>query len=234
MSTPGYFELRKMDPEHTDQVPLPPAWLKLVLSDPGERVLEIGCGLGAVLNFLKEKGYQNLVGVDVDQAAVTKCLEDGLEALLISDLLEYLASGDEPFDLVLMLHVLEHLEKKEIIPVLKAIRERMSHGGRIVVSVPNAQSSTGSYWAYEDFTHSTIFTAGSLYHVLAASGFSQVQLIDPLGLAGLGLVKALLRRPLVALYGWARTVINKVTGSSWHAPSPDVYTFEVKAVAYKR
>ncbi|MDF1535903.1 MAG: class I SAM-dependent methyltransferase [bacterium] len=234
MSTPGYFDLRRMNPPGPDEIAEPPEWLEEVLTDPGERVLEVGCGSGVVLKTLRDRGYFALVGVDVDQWAVTHCREAGLDVRLISSIQEFTGTIDERFDLVLMLHVLEHLEKDQIIASLTAIRSRMAAGGRIVVSVPNAQSPTGGYWAYEDFTHSTIFTSGSLYHVLSAAGFTRIELVDPVGLAGLGPVKAALRKALVSLYGWTRTLVNRMTGSSWHGPSPRVYTFEVKAVAYNR
>lgn len=32
-----------------------------------DRVLEIGCGMGRFLLMLQEKGYTNLVGVDIDK-----------------------------------------------------------------------------------------------------------------------------------------------------------------------
>ena len=234
MSSSGYFDLRRMSPAGPGSTADSPAWLNEGLTDPGDRVLEVGCGLGTVLKVLRDKGYDALVGVDVDQGAVTHCLEAGLDARLISSIQEFIDTTEERFDLVLMLHVLEHMEKNEIVPALIAIRSSMSKEGRIVVSVPNAQSPTGSYWAYEDFTHSTIFTSGSLYHVLSAAGFTQIKLVDPVGLAGLGPIKSILRRMLVTLYGWTRTQINRVTGSSWHDPSPRVYSFEVKAVAYNQ
>jgi SAM-dependent methyltransferase len=234
MSGPGYFDLRRMEPESSCQGVRLPAWLPDVLGDKEERVLDVGCGLGGVLNSLREKGFRNVVGVDVDEAAVNSCKEAGLKVELISDVVEYMVSYSGQFDLVLMLHVLEHLEKKDIIPALKMIREKLSPGGRVVVSVPNAQSPTGSYWAFEDFTHSTIFTSGSLYYVLAAAGFDRIEFVDPSGIAGLGRGKALLRTFLVAMYGWSRKLLNRVAGSSWHHPSPEIYTFEVKAVAYNR
>lgn len=234
MSKPGYFDLRNMNPEGPEPGTEPAAWIEEMLINPGGRVLEVGCGLGTVLKFLEDRGYDALIGVDVDRKAVTRCREAGLDVHLISSIQEFTHSTVERFDLVLMLHVLEHLEKNEIVSALTAIRSIMAEGGRIMVAVPNAQSPTGAYWAYEDFTHSTIFTSGSLYHVLSAAGFTQIELIDPFGLAGLGPVKVVLRRMLITLYDWTRKLLNRVTGSSWHQPSPRVYTFEVKAVAYNR
>ena len=87
------------------------------------------------------------------------------------------------------------------------------------------------YWAYEDFTHTTIFTAGSLYFVLRSAGFEQVKFIDPTGCAGSSTLGRILRRALVC---WYRTKIafwNRVTGSSFHLPSPQIFTFELKALA---
>ncbi len=50
--------------------------------------------------------------------------------------------------------------------------------------MPNAQSHTGCYWAYEDFTHNTLFTAGSLLYVLKMAGFAHIEIIDKDALVG--------------------------------------------------
>lgn len=41
--------------------------------------------------------------------------------------------------------------------------------------MPNAQSNTDCYWAYEDFTHYTLFIAGSLLYVLREAGFTNIE-----------------------------------------------------------
>jgi len=60
--------------------------------------------------------------------------------------------------------------------------------------VPNAQSPVGCYWAYEDFTHTTLFTAGSLYYVLKMAGFKEITFVDPLCIEGLPLWKKMVRK----------------------------------------
>lgn len=47
--------------------------------------------------------------------------------------------------------------------------------------VPNAQSYTGAYWRYEDFTHNIMFTAGSSTYVLRSAGFENIEFLDPDG-----------------------------------------------------
>ena len=71
------------------------------------------------------------------------------------------------------------MPKHEIIPLLIKVRSLLTQSGSLLVMVPNAQSNTGSYWAYEDFTHHTLFTAGSLYFVLRQAGFDSVEFVDP-------------------------------------------------------
>jgi hypothetical protein len=104
-------------------------------------------------------------------------------------------------------------------------------GGQLIVMVPNAQSNTGCYWAYEDFTHSTLFTAGSLYYVLCAAGFSQVEFIDIDCTAGMKPFKKLMKKCLLGLYIFHFGFWNKVTASAFHSPSPQIFSYEIKAIA---
>lgn len=105
--------------------------------------------------------------------------------------------------------------------------------GGLCLQVPNAQSNTDCYWAYEDFTHNTLFTAGSLLYVLREAGFSDIKFIDVDGLAGRHGLKLLLVKTLLAIYRRNKMFWNKVTGSAYHAPSPVIYTWELKSMARK-
>lgn len=138
------------------------------------------------------------------------------------------------YDYVLMSHVLEHLPKEQIIPMVRKIREDiLTEHGTFVVMVPNAQSNTDCYWAYEDFTHQTLFTAGSLLYVLREAGFTDISFLDADGLGSSGGWKRIVRGWLLKLYIKNKMFWNKVTGSAYHAPSPKIFTWELKCVAKK-
>ena len=47
------------------------------------------------------------------------------------------------------------------------------HGWRYNVKM--MQLNTDCYWAYEDFTHYTLFIAGSLLYVLREAGFTNIE-----------------------------------------------------------
>ena len=44
----------------------------LLPNNKNARILDAGCGHGRILNFLYEKAYQNLLGVDRDKEALEK------------------------------------------------------------------------------------------------------------------------------------------------------------------
>lgn len=227
-----YFSHRNIDGKFYGEFRLPKHLKKILPEDESAEILDIGCGFGQTLLALKKEGYTRLRGVDISEEAVTACSRQGIDAVLISSLEKFCTSSEKKFDFIIMSHVLEHLEKPDIIPTLRLIRMNLIRkGGALIVMVPNAQSNTGCYWAYEDFTHHTLFTAGSLYFVLKSAGFESVEFLDPDGLEGSILVIKLLKKFLLFLYKANIHFWNRVTNSSFHRPSPQIFTYELKAIA---
>ncbi len=223
----NYFELRNVKHNYYNNFTLPHYLLTVLPKSKSSKILDIGCGLGQYLMALKNLGYNNLEGIDTSKEAIDWCKNNNLNVHLI-DLKDY--SGSD-FDLIIMGHVLEHCKKDSIISLLSKVKNMLSDNGYLIITVPNAQSNTGCYWAYEDFTHNTIFTAGSLYFVLKSASFTTVEFLDPDGLEN---VRAFFRWPLKILLLIYKTRINfwnKVTRSYFHRPSPQIFTYEVKVLA---
>lgn len=195
-------------------------------------ILDIGCGLGQTMISLTKLGYKNVSGIDVSAEAIDSAKKNNLKVQEISSIREYALNCEQKYDLIIMSHVLEHLEKKEVIDTLKIIKSSLlDSGGKLLLVVPNAQSNTGAYWAYEDFTHNTLFTAGSLLFVLKSAGFSKINFLDPERTKYLPFyvkypVKVLLFFYKINYYFW-----NKITGSSFHKPSPIIFSFEIKVLS---
>ena len=151
--------------------------------------------------------------------------------VVMGDVMQY--TGNR-YDCVLMSHVLEHLSKDHVIPMLRKIRsDILTEHGKLVLMVPNAQSNTDCYWAYEDFTHYTLFTAGSLFYVLREAGFTAIEFLDPDGLGNSTGWKKFVKRLLLKAYIKNKLFWNKVTGSAYHQPSPMIFTWELKCLARK-
>lgn len=226
-----YFTLRNVSAENNWSFQIPPYILHFIPTK-SSIIVDIGCGLGNMLLSLRRLGYINLRGIDVSRQSIDHCLTKQLPVTLVNAITDFSLSDNEKADLVIMTHVLEHLPKDMTVETLAHIRHNiLKPDGKLFVAVPNGQSNTGGYWMYEDFTHYTLFTTGSLSFVLKAAGFSTVQYIDADGLIGSTSFKRLVRKALLAAYIRNYHFWNKVTNSSFHAPSQPIFTFELKALA---
>lgn len=227
-----YFSLRGVSDFETEDTTLPAYLVATLPVDKQIAICDLGCGYGRLLLGLRQAGFSNTHGVDLDEAGIAWGQAQGLTIThsSIADFVDQVSAVR--YDMVMMSHVLEHLPKDSIIPTLQKIKANLlKEGGSLFIMVPNAQSATGCYWAYEDFTHSTLFTTGSLGYVLRAAGFNTIEFIDPLCVAGLSKPRAWLRKVLLACYKGRQAFWNKVTGSSFHKASPQIYSFEIKVKA---
>jgi 2-polyprenyl-3-methyl-5-hydroxy-6-metoxy-1,4-benzoquinol methylase len=99
-----------------------------------ERILEVGCGGGHVLELFPEC---ELVGVDVSEVMITKASNRlaSLRVTLHEGDLATVALPAASFDAVICTEVLEHVVDPN--SVLEAIVQVVKPGGRVVVTFPN-------------------------------------------------------------------------------------------------
>jgi SAM-dependent methyltransferase len=100
--------------------------------DPGGRVLDAGCGWGTMLEGLEAEGYES-VGADISLRALENLHKSGRELVQL-DLTQPLPGGIEPFDAVLALDVIEHLDDDRA--AVARLGDLTRPGGVVVVSVP--------------------------------------------------------------------------------------------------
>jgi len=102
------------------------------LVPPGSRVLDLGCGDGALLALLRDQRSCSGYGVELDDTKVLACIKRGVNVLQ-RNLDEGLSLFDDAsFDVVLQLDTLQNLRNTE------AMLRETARVGRIgVVSFPN-------------------------------------------------------------------------------------------------
>lgn len=143
----------------TSALEVAPVVLYLVeTADPHETVLDVGPGRGKYGLLLRE--YLNAPPRRIDAVeAEPSYVDDRLRALyddvLVGDVLDVPAEALEPYDVVLLVDVIEHLEKADGLELLSRIP------GRIVISTPVDFFSNGpglppseehrSHWTRADF-----------------------------------------------------------------------------------
>lgn len=102
------------------------------LVPPGSRVLDLGCGNGALLALLRDQRQCTGYGVEIDDTHVLECVQRGVNVLQrnLEDGLSIFDDGS--FDVVLQLDSLQNLRNTE------AMLRETARVGRIgIVSFPN-------------------------------------------------------------------------------------------------
>lgn len=169
------------------------------------RVLEIGCGSGQTLRWLKESGRcGETVGLELFENAASIARQHvdrvvvGNAEQMVGDVFE-----EESFDLVLCLDVLEHMV--EPWAFVAKLERLIKPGGLLVASIPNVRHLTvllplifAGRWGYEsqgilDRTHLRFFTRNSALALLTTKRLRVTRWIRnfPKALSKTGLVNLL-------------------------------------------
>lgn len=140
------------------------------------QILDVGCGMGHFLYFLRKEGYKNWLGIDISKENIEFCKKDGFNVKL-SNAFDFFAGNAEHFDVIVMNDIIEHFNKQEIVEILRFIYERLNKNGKVIIKVPNAANPIlASASRYMDFTHELIFTEESLSQILGVCGYEEVQI----------------------------------------------------------
>ena len=136
-----------------------------------EQILDFGCGRGDLIELLKAE-FQ-VSGFEIEQSAVSILKEREIESFsTVSELID----SKKKFDIVLAIHVLEHLQDPQYL--FELIDKKLKIGGFLVIETPNANDALLELYqckAFQEFTywshHPTLHTNESVRRILLKEGF---------------------------------------------------------------
>jgi methionine biosynthesis protein MetW len=98
----------------------------------GSRVLDLGCGDGALLAFLQQHHGCTGYGVEIDDANVLACVKRGVNVIQLNLEQGLAMFGDQSFDVVLQIDTLQHLRNAHTL-----LQETVRVGRFGIVTFPN-------------------------------------------------------------------------------------------------
>ncbi len=100
--------------------------------EPGSRVLDLGCGEGVLLSYLKENKQVAGTGIERAEAKVAQCIEKGLSVLQGDINEEVLDYRDDSFDYIILSQTLQQVYEPD-----KLIQSLLRIGRWGILSFPN-------------------------------------------------------------------------------------------------
>ncbi|GGH32936.1 methionine biosynthesis protein MetW [Alsobacter metallidurans] len=100
--------------------------------EPGSRVLDVGCGDGALMRMLQDGRNVDARGIELSQAGVNQCVAHGLSVIqgdADADLADY---PDNSFDYVILSQTIQATRRPKVV-----LDHMLRIGRRAIVSFPN-------------------------------------------------------------------------------------------------
>ncbi len=170
------------------------------------KIIELGCGSGYFLQFLKQEGFNNIYGIDISEQQIKKAKLKGLN-VEVKNVFEFFKE-DRKYDIVFALDFIEHFEKNELPDLFEGINKIMNKNGIIIIRTPNGQGIAPQKYIYGDLTHLTIFNPNSLFQILKLMGFDEINFYEtcPVSVNLTGFIRAVLWKLIKVVFNSIRII----------------------------
>jgi SAM-dependent methyltransferase len=182
-------------------------WRRWLPAESATPILDVGCGPGLFVAYLRAQGYTDVVGIDWSPGEVARAAEAGIAGVQCAEALEFLRTRPGAYGLVTLLNVFEHLRKDEVVPLLRALHGALRPGGRVLAVTPNGLSPFAGATRYWDFSHELSFTPAAWRQLAAVAGFAApvFEEYGPVAHSAAGVVRCALWRALalgIQAFAW--------------------------------
>lgn len=199
-------------------------------------ILEIWPWNGAFSIYLQRKFWissSNITLLDLS-ASTVDLLKSQVETkdfnIVLSDVIEYLSPiQDDSLDVIIMRHVLEHMDREYIWRLVPQLTRVLKKGGLILVEVPNfGNIPLGMWTSFGDFSHVTYFTHETVVEAFIWNSDSTLEIrtmnLFPIFFPLNGSPSAYLKEIYVFLFQWFSIIVSRAFSWSDRFGTGKTYT----------
>lgn len=144
------------------------------------KILEIGSATGNLLSALKDSGYSELTGIELDKNYSQYSIEE-LGLNIYQKPLKEISFDENSFDAILCFHVLEHFSGP--LAFLKEVKRILRPSGTLIIEVPNVDDYLISLFKLKSYTefyyqpaHNFYFSRSTLTKLINKAGFNKINI----------------------------------------------------------
>lgn len=146
--------------------------------DRTAKMVDLACGHGSFLWWLKQHGYNNARGVDTSPEQIALAQSVGL-LVENADVMEWLKGQPaNEFQTLFAIDFIEHISKDAFMVFLRECQRVLSPNGMLILRYPNGESPFVGMNLFNDITHVWTYTTNCISSLATMHRFSSVSFDD--------------------------------------------------------
>ncbi len=142
-----------------------------------KNILDVGCGQGNLLQWLKEKKL-SMLGVDNDKENIEICKNQGFD-VICEDMFGFLETKKNIYDGIYLGHVIEHLSPEKAMELISKMYQALAPGGIVIIATPDVKNIKDMlYGFWTDPTHVRFYPLCVLEKFFQQLGYKSVEKVE--------------------------------------------------------
>ena len=184
--------------------------------DRNARIIDLGCGHGAIVWAARRLGYRNIEGVDASPEQVAMATTLKIEGVRQGDLMATLrAAPADSYDAVVLFDLYHYFDPATQLRLADEVRRVLKPGGRFIMHLPNGEALFAGRVRYWDIMATGSFTRRSIEQLMLVCDFAGVACYEDQPVVH-GLKSALRYAVWKLVRGALRLAIAAETGETGH------------------